>query len=515
MGRASSRNSAPAVLLGEAEPRIYTPPLRKLTPETSLGFECIDFAEGVIGIDLYPWQKFVLVHALELLPDGSFRFRKIFLLVGRQNGKSTLLQVLTLWRLYMDHAALALGTAQDRGIARDLWLGAVDMAQGVDELEAEIAEGSPILSRGFEHFALIGGEQYRIAASNRRAGRSLSVDLALMDELREHQSWDAWAAISKTTNARPRGQLWAASNAGDAASIVLRHFRLRAHEALGDPDGDVARSKQSQPDNDSPEDDEDADETLGLFEYSAPPGCSVRDRAGWAQSNPSLGYGSLTERTLASDAANDPEHVFRMEVLCQWESGTDGGAFPPGAWESCLDTDSAIPEAAAISVGIDVSVDRSTTHIAFAARREDGLVHVEVVASDYGTAWVKPWLDERGVKYNLGDLAGQGKGAPVSELLDDLSTEGVPVRRWEGSDLAAGSGEFYDLICKGELRRLDQPLVDIAVANVVTKPLSDRFVWDRRRSPVDVAPMIAENAAVWALINETDDDKAEPAIRWL
>jgi phage terminase large subunit-like protein len=40
-----------------------------------------------------------LIHALELLPDGTFRFRTVVLLVARQNGKSTLMQVLTLWRM--------------------------------------------------------------------------------------------------------------------------------------------------------------------------------------------------------------------------------------------------------------------------------------------------------------------------------------------------------------------------------------------------------------------------------
>jgi hypothetical protein len=56
-----------------------------------------------------------------------------------------------------------------------------------------------------------------------------------LDELREHSSWDAWAAISKTTMARLFAQVWAVSNAGDASSIVLRFLRNMAHMALGEP----------------------------------------------------------------------------------------------------------------------------------------------------------------------------------------------------------------------------------------------------------------------------------------
>ena len=64
-------------LLGSTEPRLYTPPLRELTPETSAGFSVIQFAEELLGIELLPWQKFLLIHALEIRPDVRFRFLKV------------------------------------------------------------------------------------------------------------------------------------------------------------------------------------------------------------------------------------------------------------------------------------------------------------------------------------------------------------------------------------------------------------------------------------------------------
>ena len=51
---------------GHSEPRIFTPPLVELTPQTSLGFEAIEFCERFLGLELRPWQKFVLIHGLEL-----------------------------------------------------------------------------------------------------------------------------------------------------------------------------------------------------------------------------------------------------------------------------------------------------------------------------------------------------------------------------------------------------------------------------------------------------------------
>jgi phage terminase large subunit-like protein len=127
-------------LKGSEVPTIYTPPLRPLTCKTTHGFECIQFAEDVLGIRLYPWQKWMLKHALELLPNGKYRFRTVVLLVGRQNGKSTLLQVWALWRMYVDRAPLVIGTAQNLDLAEEQWSAAVAMAEENEELAAEIVD---------------------------------------------------------------------------------------------------------------------------------------------------------------------------------------------------------------------------------------------------------------------------------------------------------------------------------------------------------------------------------------
>ena len=88
---------------GKIEPRKWTKPLRPLAPETSAGFDVIEFGEDVCGIVLYPWQRWLLIHALELNEDGTYRFKRVHLLVGRQNGKTTLAKLLTASRLWERH----------------------------------------------------------------------------------------------------------------------------------------------------------------------------------------------------------------------------------------------------------------------------------------------------------------------------------------------------------------------------------------------------------------------------
>lgn len=511
---------------GHETPRVHTKPLRKLTPKTSLGFSVIEFAETVLEVTLLPWQKWLVVAMLELRPDNSLRFRTVIVLVARQNGKSTLSQIIALWFMYVYGVALVIGTAQDLDVAEEIWQGAVDLAEETPELAERVDRVVKV--NGKKALELVDGERYKVKAANRRAGRGLSGDVILLDELREHQSWDAWGAITKTTMARSMALILALSNAGDATSIVLRYLRKMTHAALGDPDGinaeDPAASLLPGEDDDTePLDFEigEGDDSVAIFEWSAPPGCDIRDRDGWAAANPALGY-TITERTIASAARTDPEWIFRTEVLCQWSEGSLEGPFPPDAWERSADVASKRAEGAVIALCVDVSWDRSTSHIGLASMREDGNVHVEVVASRTGTEWVGQWLTddlERSAAVLSAPVTVQAKGAPASSLIMPLREAGVQVVEWGGSELGAGTGAFYDKVraAVGEgaaetgIRHRSQPILNIAAANASTKPVGDAWWWDRRKSAVDVAPLIAVTGAAWCLTSAMPSEPAKSA----
>jgi len=492
--RPTARASAPPKRFGFESPRIFTPPLRKLTRKTTAGFALIDFTHDILGMDLLPWQKWLAIHALEFLPDGTFRFRTVILLVARQNGKSTFLQILALFFMYVRGVSLVIGTAQNLDIAEEVWQGAVDIAEDVPELAAEIERVNK--TNGKKSLELTQGERYKVQAANRRGGRGLSGDLVLMDELREHQSWDAWGAVTKTTLARAHAQVWAASNAGDAASIVLRFLRKIAHVALGDPDG-LQDVTDAAPDDAEVANELEDDDSLGIFEWSAPPGCALEDPDGISQANPSQGH-TITDRAINGARRTDPEWVYRTEVLCQWSDGSLEGPFPPGTWEAGTDKASKIADEK-VKACIDVSFDRSRTHISFAGHRADGLPHVEVVASRAGVEWVLPWLQDPKRVDLIEAVTGQTRGAPVSGLLIDLAEAGVPIVDWQGADLPAGTGGFYDLVRANGVRHLPQPVLDVAAATAVTRPSGDGWLWDRRHSSTDIAPLVAATGAVWLL----------------
>lgn len=524
MATRSSASSTAGRRRGSTTPRVYTPPLVTgppgpcgcgcaLTEETSLGFAVNEFAEDVLGVQLMPWQRWWLIHVLELGGDGTLRFRTVVLLVARQNGKSTVLQILSLWFMFVVAAPLVIGTAQDLDTAEALWGEAVELAEETPELADQITRVNQ--TNGKKALELRGGEKYKVRAASRRGGRGLSGNLVLLDELREHQSWDAWAAVTKTTMAQILALIVAASNAGDASSVVLRYLRKMAHAALGDPDGLVETEDEDlEPDLEDPELDLDAedldDDTLGIFEWSAKPGCSIRDRDGWAQANPALGY-RIAERTIAAAARTDPEWVFRPEVLCQWLDGTREGPFPPGAWEATetdLKTDPhAKLDDPAAPLCVDVSWDRSTTYIGAAAWRGDGVPQVEVIAQRSGTDWVLDWLkDPKHPTRAKRRVVVQAKRAPASSLVETLRDAGIDVIEWDG---VAGTADLYDRVRSAvgegsagpQLRHLRQPVLEAAAMNAATRPVGDSWAWDRRKSPVHVAPLVACTGALWALVS--------------
>jgi hypothetical protein len=457
-------------VVGRTEPRLWTPPRRELAPKTSAGFEAATFAEDVVGIKLLPWQRWLFIHALELNEDKTFRFRTVLIQIARQQGKSTWAQLLSLWRLYADRAGLVIGTAQSLDVAEEVWTGAVDMAEGCPELAAEIAAVDR--TNGKKALRLHSGERYKVAAASRRGGRGLSGDLVLLDEIREHQSWDAWAAVTKTTMARPKPQIVALSNAGDDVSVVLNHLRSLGLDTLdggGDP-------------------------SIGLFEWSAPEDCDLDDVEAWAQANPSLGF-TVTEDAIRGARATDPEWIFRTEVLCQRVARRDPAVIPAGRWAAnaaatTIDTD--------VAVFVDVAIDRSTSVIAVCGANADGVPQVEIARMDAGTDWVTEKVAAMIADHGVLAVGARSAG-PVASLLAELASisdeADVPFHKVGSGEFSGMCGAMFDAAMTGTIRHRDDARINDALAAAKRHRVVDGFSWERLDVDVDAAPLVAVTGA--------------------
>lgn len=495
-----------------------------MTEDTTDGLAAIAFAEDILGLRLFPWQRWLLMHGLELDPDNPrlYRHRTVIVEHARQNGKTLLMVVLALWHIYCKDSRTVIATAQDLSRAEASWFEAVEWAQSDEELAAmidKITLAHPKVLRVMhppdETHPKMFPSEYRVAAAHRRGGRGFSGDLILLDELREHQSWDSWAAVTKTTMARPRSQVWAFSNAGDALSIVLRYQRALAHQRLGWPDGDADKEVLGEVDPEvSTLLETSGDMGAGWFEWSVPPNSARSDMTALAMANGSLNHTDvvedcITERALLHALATDPPVVFDTECRCVWVTLCDGGPFPEGSWAATADdpANPAQPRPDTDSVVcVEISNARQQTTITRAAFINDTDVLVGVWADRAGTEWVLPYLLEQRDAYTS-VVVRAGSGSPNLALLDVLIEAELPVVEWKGADIGSGYGLMFDRLRDSQITHLTHPGLDMAATSAVVKPLpAGGWIVDPIKSPSDTAPLYAAVGAVWGLTHLPDDN---------
>lgn len=486
-------------MTGKTEPRIYTPELRPLTEETTLGFACIEYAKTVLRKTLYPWQEWALIHALEIVGDLSsswhFRYRTVLFLISRQNGKTVLSEVIASFFLNVLMIENLFGTSLSLEKAEEVWEAVIKDQEDFPELSRDITKISR--TNGKKRLELTEDRKYKVGAPSRRAGRGDSNDLVMLDELREQRDWETWAAAVASISAKPNGLVLCFSNAGDPESIVLRQIRAQAQGQKADFGGDIDSS------------------TLGLFEWSSKEGSSMDDWEALAQANPALGYGRLTERALMANRATFPEAKFRSECMCQQVETILPPPFPDGAWDSGTDVSSFIPPESPVYFGIDLSQDRRWTSIGACGLREDGNWHIELVARRIGTEWALDWFRERALKGRM-KLAFQSRGAPVSGLAEQICTiQGIERIAIEGPDLSNGWGRFFDGVCaclpdrEGvRIYHLPQPVMDTPGHTMQLRQMGGGVkLPDRIKSPDDIAPLFACIMAFTAATKTTTEKK--------
>jgi hypothetical protein len=356
-------------ILGRTEARIYTPPLRYdlfTNERASYGYQVIKFARDVLKIPLDEWQEWLVIRMGEYLEDDKTpRFTRVLIIVGRQNGKTHLLGVLTLFWALVEKWPEILGTNLSFMNAKKAMLNATKLAEGtvLEKLLGKPKEGNVDVS-----FTTVYGTHYVASAATRRAGRGNTLDRAIIDELREQPNWNTYDAAIPAMAARPLSQAVFATNAGYESSVVLNSLRTSAIEYIQTGSGDDA---------------------LGLFEWSAPDGADFTDYADpvmWSYANPNLGR-RLSARKLKSEAlkaaTGQQEMVsFRTEYLSQFVSSVDPAVDPIKWAQSAEDSFSLEKYQDTLTLALDVSIDRQHATLVGSAVLEDGRV---------GTQYFKEW----------------------------------------------------------------------------------------------------------------------------
>jgi hypothetical protein len=467
-------------LVGHPHPRIATPPVGR----RGRGLEAITFATEILGIDLMPWQRYVLDRACRTAAGGRWAIRTLLVIVARQNGKSFLTAVRILAGMWLWGERLIIGASQSRDVSIDAWRITIEIAEN-----AELPITKVLRTTGREELQITRPDglvcRYKVVSSTPGGARGLSADLVVLDELREAKDWASYAALDKTRRARPTSQLWTISTEGDHTSVVLDNLQAAGRLAAG--------SREKGP--------------LAYFEWSAAPEASRDDRTGWAAANPALGH-TIEEATIAAELVTDPAPVFETEVLCRRVTAV-ASWLPAGRWDDCTEPTATVPDdAPGICFAADAGPELRQVSILAGWRRPDGRVHVEAIETFLGpaaTVQCEARLNELVAHWRPAKLATL-KRSPIAALVTRVAAAAVR----PGADV----DELLETLTDADFERATLGLYEGVVARRIVHPpdpvLADQLAAAqpgqpgtmalRRRNPsIDIEAAVAAVAVVWAV----------------
>ena len=420
-----------------------------------------------LGWNLFDWQRLVADVALEH-DNGRYRYRTVGVSVGRQNGKTALAASRIALELLQPGHVVAF-TAQDRGMARYLWDAHCELI-----LDSSMSKRVRRVMRANGQEALImqNGAQYRVVTPNRKGSRGLTCDLVVIDEAL-HIDMDVIAAVQPTMATKNNAQLWILSNAGDANSTMLAHYRNLGHQ---ERDGDEGR--------------------LCWLEWApADDKIDALDEAVWRQAIPTLAEaGGVTLDAVAEAAQTTEPELFAREWLNVWPNIGAVAVIDMHLWEKLERTDVMLGHQ--VVLGIDVAPNRDSATIA-ACGRNGAWTPVEIIDHRAHVGWIQDRVVELWNKWHAPVVI--DGGAPAGSFIVPLEQAGVEVMPVGMRDYARACGSFYDAVVDETVTHLGDRLLTDAVGAASKRKLAEQWAWNRR-STVDITPLVAATLARWGVV---------------
>jgi len=421
-------------------------------------------------------QRLAVEHMLAEAEDGLWAASSTGRAESRQNGKGDEIEVVELWGLTQRGEAI-LHTAHEAATAASAHVRLRELILGHRDLRAKVGRNS----RGQEAIQSWNGN-YRIEMADQSfivhrtrtsaIGRGLDDISRLVVDEAQHAQAEELASATPILAANPNPQKNYIGSAGVEARSGF-WWRLRRAALLGSEERFAWLEHSA--------------EVVTLDEHGRVQTSvgDVADRDLWRRANPAY-PARISDDFLAGQLRDlGPEH-FAREHLCVWdpEPGAQLGIIAMDVWSSLL----VDPVEVSGEFAVDVAPDGRSTSIAVSDGR-----YVEVVKHAPGVEWAVPLIATRGVPVVL-DPAG-----PARPLGDDLERAGVTVRRVTTGEAVAAAAGFLAAVNTRNLAHVNQPELNAAVANAGRRDVGDgNWLWSRRKSTVDISPLVAVTLARWA-----------------
>jgi hypothetical protein len=446
----------------------------------------------LLGWKFFPWQTYCCDIAGEYDPVTKIpKYRTCGFGVSRQNGKTTMVCSRIARQLIAVKQTVAY-TAQDRGLARTKW--DEHVATLMDTPFADRVERVDRTNHR-EMLVMKNGSRYMpVTPSVKKAGRSLSIDLAVIDEAHSHPDMGVISAIAPAMAAKPYAQIWLLSNAGDVNSGLWKHYT------------DLGRLESANPAS-----------SFCWFEY-APEDGEADDvqfnRQAWADANPSMGLpGGILEAALSDAALTMDKDIFLREHLNIWADSAALTGIDAVVWAACRRED-LIP-GRDVTFGLDFTPERDRGALVAVGLVDDPttgdqITPIEIV--DAGSNLEALITRAADVAVRWGGHLVLDRGGPASSAIPALErmTMGAGpngthlVRLIPFSDLIRACGDFHDAAIHARLsHRGDYRLTD-AVTSATKRRVGEAWAWSRRGHG-DISPLIAATLARWGIVTAPEE----------
>jgi phage terminase large subunit-like protein len=406
-----------------------------------------------------PFQRRILADFF----DGC---RETVVIVGKKNGKSSLLGAVALFHLLTTGEAECVIVASSRDQAGII----LRQIQGYVRRSPALRKRLRVVQREVRHEP--SGGRIRVLASDSDTLDGQLPSLALIDELARHKTEEAYGLLRDGLGPK-QGRLVAISTSGDDEDTPLGRLRAAAHAAPGFArDGKYKHVRHA---------------GLSWHEWALDPGDDFTDLELLAQCNPASWVDEAELRARRDSPSVQPWQLARFTAGL-WVKG-EQSAIPGEEWAACRDPDAEIPDGArgCVVVGGDLATRGDTTAFVAAwqinapARSGNlilgflggpwycgapGCENLGTVAGDNGTSIPGPVFCDEHRGYTPGEpgpvvlsrpivLAPPGDGRSVQ--VDDMVDACIQfAQRWPTCTFA------FDPLAGGEhlLQRLERELPD-------------------------------------------------------
>ncbi len=460
----SSASVLNAPVMGSQSPSVEHLPAEIGT--TALASECLEFVTEC-GLELDPWQSRCLTASLsEVEPDLWSAFL-VGIIVGRQNGKGTLLEAREIAGLFHIGESLILHSAHEFKTCYEHFLRVVNLIESVPDLDKHVQK----VRRGVGEQAveLRNGNRLRFIARSSGSGRGMSAPCVVLDEamfLTEAQI----GAIMPTLSAQANPQMWFTSSAPLATSETLHRLRTSAIEGTGD--------------------------RLYYAEWGNTPDADPTDPEALARANPALGRRLFMDFIQTEREAMAPAEFARERLgVPENPDVAASGPIDPARWAALTDrTGEPVPGSERLC--LDAPTGGGAATFGLAARLTNGLFYVEMrdhmvkerLASVIERA--KELTDGHGCPLTI------VQGSPAEMWVGLLEEAGVPLDRMPTRDYGAACSFIRETVADAGLRHHGAPELANAVEGLAVRTSGDIELWARRNSSANIAPFVAVTCAL-------------------